>query len=70
TLANQTNQAEFTNETYTKIEVSIQLLSFLRWSLLKLIVFEFIQMKCMILDDDLNVVWDEIADSLSCQHID
>ncbi|CAF3918083.1 unnamed protein product [Adineta steineri] len=36
--------------------ISTQLLSFLLQSLLKLVVLKFIQMKCMILNDKLNVV--------------
>ncbi|CAF1397047.1 unnamed protein product [Adineta steineri] len=115
TLTNQTNQAEFTNETYTKIEeitgvnpnqikatptrptmVMRELIKkgghindkiyltkhenlfkgqyttfkVFYYSSLQFVVLEFIQMKCMILDDNLKVVWDEVVGSLSRQHID
>ena len=38
--------------------------------LLKLINLEFIQMKCTILDDNINDHWKEILDFIDRQHID
>lgn len=43
---------------------------FVRSMIICIKILEFIQMKCLIHDDDLPPIWKEIMDSINRQHID